>query len=138
MARRILDSLTPGWQQVGAVWLPLPHLLNMLPAQLDVLYRTGASAVVISVASTGVAAWAIAWLILQTTASRSGAATAVALAVLNPNVLYLQSTPMTESLLFGTTTASLALTAAWIERGARGWPHAAGAMLSAACLTRYE
>ena len=35
VARRILDSLTPGWQQIGAVWLPLPHVLNMLPVQVD-------------------------------------------------------------------------------------------------------
>jgi hypothetical protein len=138
VARRIIDSLTPGWQQVGAVWLPLPHLLNMLPVQVDVLYRTGASAVALSVLSTGVAAWAIATLILRTTSSRSGAAAAVALLVLNPDVLYLQSTPMTEPLLFATTTASLALIAEWILEGAARWPHAAGAMLAAACLTRYE
>ena len=31
VARRIFDSLTPGWQQIGAVWLPLPHLLNAIP-----------------------------------------------------------------------------------------------------------
>ncbi len=49
VARRILDSITPGWQQIGAVWLPLPHVLNALPAQIDVLYRTGGSAVAISV-----------------------------------------------------------------------------------------
>jgi len=24
VARRIIDSLTPGWIQIGAVWLPLP------------------------------------------------------------------------------------------------------------------
>ena len=44
VARRIIDSLTPGWQQIGAVWLPLPHLLNALPVQVDAFYRTGASA----------------------------------------------------------------------------------------------
>jgi hypothetical protein len=138
VARRIFDSLTPGWQQVGAVWLPLPHLLNMVPVQVDILYRTGASAVAISVLSTGIAAWALASLILRTTGSRSGATAAVALLVLNPDVLYLQSTPMTEPLLFATTTAALALTAFWIERHRSEWPHAAGAMLAAACLTRYE
>ena len=138
VARRIIDSLTPGWQQVGAVWLPLPHLVNMLPVQVDLLYRTGASAVAISVLSTGVAAWAIAALILRATGSRSGATAAVALFVLNPDVLYLQSTPMTEPLLFATTAASLALIADWIMRGAARWPHAAGGMLAAACLTRYE
>src|SRR6187431_2042911 len=50
VARRIADSITPGWQQVGAVWLPLPHLLNFLPAQVDWLYRTGAAAVAVSIA----------------------------------------------------------------------------------------
>src|SRR5262245_35130699 len=41
VARRVLDNLTPGWIQLGAVWLPLPHLLNVLPARSDFLYRTG-------------------------------------------------------------------------------------------------
>jgi hypothetical protein len=51
VARRIVDSLRPGWWQIGAVWLPLPHLLNMLPVQIDWLYRTGLSAVAMSIAS---------------------------------------------------------------------------------------
>jgi len=41
VARRVFDNLTPGWQQIGAVWLPLPHLIDVLPAQIDVFYRTG-------------------------------------------------------------------------------------------------
>ena len=49
VARRILDSITPGWEQIGAVWLPLPHLLNMLPVQIDLFYRTGASAIALSI-----------------------------------------------------------------------------------------
>src|SRR6266511_3811142 len=48
VARRILDSITPGWQQIGAVWLPLPHLLNAIPVTVDSFYRTGVSAVAIS------------------------------------------------------------------------------------------
>ena len=35
VARRIFDSLTPSWEQIGAVWLPLPHVLNALPVQID-------------------------------------------------------------------------------------------------------
>src|SRR3954464_11591312 len=64
VARRIIDSITPGWQQIGAVWLPLPHLLNMLPVQIDAFYRTGASAVAISIASFALATAAIAWIVL--------------------------------------------------------------------------
>ncbi len=26
-----------GWQQIGAVWLPLPHLLNAIPVQIDLV-----------------------------------------------------------------------------------------------------
>ena len=138
VARRVIDSLTPGWQQIGAVWLPLPHLLNLLPVQVDAWYRTGASAVALSVVSTAVTAWALASLILRCTRSTSGAIAAAALLVFNPNALYLQSTPMTEPLLFATSSAALALMAAWIDEGAARWPVAAGAALAAACLTRYE
>src|SRR5919197_4543151 len=51
VSRRVFDNITPGWQQIGAVWLPLPHLLQILPAQVDLLYRTGAAASAISIAS---------------------------------------------------------------------------------------
>src|SRR5205814_8436369 len=63
VARRIFDSITPGWQQIGGVWLPLPHLLNALPVQIDLFYQTGASAVAISVASYAIATGAIALIV---------------------------------------------------------------------------
>jgi hypothetical protein len=138
VARRILDSLTPGWQQIGAVWLPLPHLLHMLPVQVDAWYRSGAAGVAISVVSTGVAAGALARLILISSGSMIGGATGAALLLANPNLLYIQSTPMTEPLLLATAFLSLAALAAWIERGAEGWPHAAGLALTATVMTRYE
>ncbi|HXE79971.1 MAG TPA: hypothetical protein VNK41_04415 [Vicinamibacterales bacterium] len=137
VARRIIDSLTPGWEQIGAVWLPLPHLLNMLPVQIDALYRTGASGVAISVASMGLAAYAIASMILYATGSRTGAALAVLLVALNPNLLYLQSTPMTEPLLFGLIAYSAWAVLRWADDPV-GWRPTAGWALIAACLTRYE
>ena len=115
VARRVFDSLTPGWQQVGAVWLPLPHLLNALPVQIDVFYRSGVSGVAISIASMAVAVWAIATLIERATDSRAGGVVAAALLMLNPDVLYLQSTPMTEPLLFGSTFLTVALVGIWTE-----------------------
>ena len=159
VARRVFDSLTPGWQQVGAVWLPLPHLLNALPVQVDAVYRTGASGVAISVASMALAAWAIARLIHRTTGSVVGGAVAAALLMLNPDVLYLQSTPMTEPLLFGSTFLAVALIGDWATRlpsrsdgppsrsddglgfGGTAAPRAsraAGWACIAAVLTRYE
>jgi hypothetical protein len=55
VARRVFDSLAPGWQQFGAVGLPLLHRLNLLPVQIDRLYRTGLSATSISVVSFAIA-----------------------------------------------------------------------------------
>lgn len=113
VARRVFDSLTPGWQQVGAVWLPLPHILNALPVQIDSFYRSGASGVAISIASMALAAWSIARVTHLATGSITGGVVAAALLMLNPNVLYLQSTPMTEPLLFGTTFLAVALIGNW-------------------------
>src|ERR1700726_1347687 len=69
VARRVIDSITPGWQQIGAVWLPLPHLLNMIPVQIDFFYRTGASGVAMSIAAFAVATGGIAWLVIAMTES---------------------------------------------------------------------
>jgi hypothetical protein len=155
VARRILDSLTPGWQQIGAVWLPLPHLLNMIPVQVDAWYRSGASAVAISILAMAFGAGSLASIVLRTTGSAVAACTGAVLLMINPNVLYLQSTPMTEPLLFGLTLFSIAATAAWVDGGvpAEAGSHALrggvppsrgrntalpGMALTAACLTRYE
>jgi hypothetical protein len=138
VARRIFDSITPEYSQIGAVWLPLPHLLNMLPVQIDALYRTGASAVALSILSFALACYAIARLVLQVTGSRLGALLAFTLFALDPDVLYLQSTPMTEPMLFGFTLLAVSLVYEWVERGGEGEPRAAGLVSIAACLTRYE
>ncbi len=130
VARRIIDSITPGWQQIGAVWLPLPHLLNALPVQIDAFYRTGASAVAMSIASFALATAAIAWIVMLLTESPAAALAAAAVFALNPNVVYLQATPMTEPLLLGLTTLGVALL---LSRKPK-----AGLVLALACLTRYE
>jgi hypothetical protein len=137
VARRILDSITPGWQQIGAVWLPLPHLVNALPVQVDAWYRTGASAVAFSIAAFALTAGSIAWIVAMLTGSRAAAVTGAAVFALNPNVLYLQATPMTESLLFGLTTLAVALLLEWLISNRVGTA-SAGIAFALACLTRYE
>ncbi len=158
VARRIFDSITPGWQQIGAVWLPLPHLLNAIPIQNDFLYRTGASGVAISIASFAIATGAIAWITVAITGSILAATAGALVFALNPNVLYLQSTPMTEPLLMALTCLSIALLIARdtglrhrgdLWRVASGeWraiamafacgSGAVGVVFALACLTRYE
>jgi hypothetical protein len=138
VSRRIFDSLTPGWEQVGAVWLPLPHLVNMLPVQIDYFYRTGLFAIALSIASHAVAAGSIAATVLAITASRSGGLAAAALYTVNPNVLYLQSTPMTEPMLFALSSLEVCLFTRWIVQGVPDRTGALPIVMVLACLTRYE
>jgi hypothetical protein len=136
VARRIVDSITPGWQQIGAVWLPLPHLVNLVPVQIDWFYRTGASAVAISILSFALATAVIAWLTGALTSSAGAALAGAAVFALNPNVVYLQATPMTELPLLGLTLLGVALLVAHVHDGRR--VTSAGVVLALACLTRYE
>ena len=138
VARRVFDNLTPGWQQVGAVWLPLPHLLNLLPVQIDFLYRTGISGSAISIASFAVCAWATARLVLAISGSAAGAMAAVAILALNPNLLYLQATPMTEPLLIGLCALVVLFLFEWVRDGADEVPWRLGLASAALAWTRYE
>jgi hypothetical protein len=52
-----------------------------------------------------VTTWALARFTVRTTGSVVGGVAGAALLMLNPNLLYLQSTPMTEPLLLATCPA---------------------------------
>ncbi len=154
VARRIFDSLTPGWQQIGAVWLPLPHLLNAIPVSVDRFYRSGASGVAISILAFAIASGSIAAIILTVTESALAAVAGTAVFALNPNVLYLQATPMSEPLLLATTTLAVAMLVEWVRAGSvrvkpdptyspyvgAGFSRTSvvGVVFALACLTRYE
>ena len=138
VARRVFDSLTPSWEQIGAVWLPLPHVINAIPVQVDFFYRTGAFAIAISIASFAITVACIAAIVRATTGSRTGALLAALLFALNPNVLYLQSTPMTEPLLFALTSLVVLHLVRWAMSDQPAVPPAVGWTIVLACLTRYE
>jgi hypothetical protein len=138
VARRVFDSITPGWQQIGAVWLPLPHLLNALPVQIDFFYRTGASAVAISVIAFAIATGTIAWIVLRLTGWASASLVAAAAFALNPNILYLQATPMTEPLLIALDLVALAMLMIWCGDPDAGNSRKTGVAFTLASLTRYE
>jgi hypothetical protein len=140
VARRVIDNITPGWPQVGAVWLPLPHLLQMLPTQIDLFYRTGAFGSLLSIASFAVTVWAAARLAIAMTGSPLAAATTAALLIANPNLLYLQSTPMTEPLLLAAVFVVVLWLYEWVDGSgpAQPIPGKLGWALFAAAWTRYE
>lgn len=138
VARRVFDSLTPGWEQIGAVWLPLPHLLQALPIQVEAWYRTGASASIVSIVCFGITTYALTRIVLLATESRLGASVTAALLVLNPNLLYVHTTPMTEPLALAAIALVTIWLYEWVPRNQNAVPARLGIALFAAAWTRYE
>jgi hypothetical protein len=138
IARRILDSRTPGPEQLGTVWLPLPHLLMIPFAMRDSWWRSG-----VAVAIPSAASFVIAGTFLFAAARRLYLSTAAGVAAallfaLNPNMLYLQSIPMTEA-LFAASLAALLWSTICFHSTQSMWAVLAAAIASnAASLTRYE
>src|SRR5215475_12156813 len=113
IARRIVDSRTPGPEQLGTVWLPLPHLLMAPFAARDAWWMNGLAGAIPSMLCF-VAAGAFLFAAARRTFSTTAAFAAVAIFAVNPNMLYLQSTPMTES-LFAASLAGLLWTTLWFR-----------------------
>jgi len=131
IARRIVDSLTPGYSQVGTVWLPLPHWMMLPLVRNDALWRGGLAGAIPSAACFVVAGTFLFAAVRRLFDSTAAAAAATALFALNPNVLYLQSIPMTESFFWAALLALLYFTV-------RGSAVGAGMAACAATLVRYD
>jgi hypothetical protein len=138
IARRILDSRTPGPEQIGTGWLPLTHIL-LIPFVMHAdWWQTGFAGTVPSAAC-----FAIAAIFLFAAAERAFRSLPAAFAVmlvflLNPNMLYLSTTPMTEP-LFAASAAALLFATLWFRDSQSIWALLlAAAASNAASLTRYE
>jgi hypothetical protein len=97
IARRVLDSRTPRFTQLGSVWLPLPHVLLLPFVQNYRWWATGFAGVIPS-ALAYIAACAGIYRLARHWVNPAAAAITLAFFALNPNLLYLQTTAMTEPL----------------------------------------
>jgi len=138
VARRVIDSLTPGWTQLGAVWLPLPHILNVLPSQNDFLYRSGLFASALGAAFFVAGVIALGHAAARGTGDSWAGVVAMAVPLLNPGWLYLQATPMTEPMFLGLVGGLALFVVRWRAGGRKADLVAAAACSGLACLVRYE
>gem|GEM_PF-482362 len=115
IARRLFDNATPGLAQLGGAWLPLPHLLMLPFIWNDTLWRTGLAG---SLPSMGCYVVATLYLFLSArrlTHDSRASFVGTLLFLLNPNILYLQSTPMSELVLIATLTATAYYFLCWVQ-----------------------
>lgn len=106
IGRRVVENLQPGFAQLGSVWLPLPHLLMTFTIWNDFMWHSGLSGAIQSMASFVVTGLLIYLFLKQLSVGIAGRVAGVLVFALNINILYMQSTAMTELLLLATMTAA--------------------------------
>src|SRR3989304_7910456 len=115
IGRRVVEGLKPGLAQLGSVWLPLPHLLMILTIWNDFMWHSGLAGAIVSMISF-VATGALIYLFLKhLEIGIFGRFLGVVIFAANINVLYLQSTAMTELLLLATMTAGVYYLLRWYK-----------------------
>jgi len=145
IARRIFDSKTPGLLQLGTVWLPLPHLL-MIPFLISAeMWRRGAGGSIPSMVAYVFSVVGMFRLVRgalssndqPTGAARIAAWIAVLVYAANPNLIYMQTTAMGETIYLAFSIWAVV----YFSESMRGDEKAltkCGLCLAAACLTRYD
>jgi Dolichyl-phosphate-mannose-protein mannosyltransferase len=138
IARRIVDSRLPGYKQIGTVWLPLPHLLMLPLVRNNQLWRTGLAGVIPSSLCFVCGGLFLYASIKRAAGSSAAAVASLGILALNPNLLYLQATPMTEAVLLAAFMALLYFTVRFRQTQSLGAVIGAGVASIAASLSRYE
>ena len=144
IARRILDARYPGLAQLGGVWLPLPHLLMLPFVQRMDWWQTGVAGSIPSLAAY-IAGNLGCYRLARRLMPVNWAFVATAFVALNPNLLYLSTTAMTEPLFLALLLWSTVITLEAVEALRENKLHTArvrmlvsAALTFAMVLTRYD
>ncbi len=97
IARRVFDSRTARFSELGSVWLPLPHIL-LIPFVQNYAWWANGLAGVIPSACAYIASCAGIYRLSRHWLNPAPSMLALVFFALNPNLLYLQTTAMTEPL----------------------------------------
>lgn len=117
IGRRVVEGLNPGIAQLGSVWLPLTHILMIPTVWNDFMWHTGLSGAIpsmIAFIGTGVLIYCF---LFEMGVGFVGRMVAVTVFAANLNILYLQSTAMTELVLLVTMTAGAYYFLLWHKTG---------------------
>lgn len=120
------------------MWLPLPHWLISLFTHNDDWWRTGLAGGIPGCGSFAIGGMFLFLLTRRLLTSSAAGWAALAIYALNPNLLYLQSTSMTEPYLFAALFGAMYF--AVVSREKRSFPAAvaAGIFACAGTLVRYD
>ena len=138
VARRIVDSLEPGYAQMGAHWLPLTHLIYLPFVIFDSQYRSGFLPSLISVLSFALSGWLTYKISFRVTGSANIGVFAALVLLANPNLQYLQSCSLTEPIYMLLFLLAVDRLIVWRESDSDTVPWLAAVWVALGGLCRYE
>ncbi len=104
IGRRVVEGLKPGFAQLGSVWLPLPHIVMLPTIWNDFMWHSGLAGALPSMLSFIAIGILIYKYLDKLNVGLLGKTIGILVWATNTNILYLQSTAMTELLLLFTMT----------------------------------
>ncbi len=137
-ARRVLDNVQPGIGQLGSVWLPLPHIIMLPLIWNHFLWQTGLAGTLTSMPCYIVTAGTIFLTIRRLTLDSRASFIGALVFVLNPNILYLQSTPLSEPILFAMLALASYFFLLWAEADKKRHLLLAATFTMLATVARYD
>ncbi|HYK09150.1 MAG TPA: hypothetical protein VEW42_06675 [Candidatus Eisenbacteria bacterium] len=138
ISRFVIDNLQPGFAQLGGVWPPLSHVLPLVFIWNDFMWHSGLAASIFSMISYIISAYALYGAIKILTKNTFAAIAGGAIFALNANILYLQTTPLTEPLYVVFFSLSIFCFAYWITKHDERFILLLGILGFFQVLTRYD
>ncbi len=138
IARRVFDNRTPGFVQLGIVWLPVPHFLMLPFIWVDKLWHSGLAGSIVGLGCFIATSIALFLSIRLLTNSSLAGWAGVAVLVTNPNLLYIQTTALTEPVLLMCMSASSYFLMRWAREERTTQLLIAGALSALAVGSRYD
>ena len=113
IARRIFDSMAPGFEQMGTVWLPVPHLLLMPFVASIWMWHTGIGGCALGTLCLASSAASLYRIMARVGMSRTGRLLGLGVFLLNPTNIYMFTTALTEPVLIASLLGATAGIAGW-------------------------
>lgn len=138
IGRRVVVGEQTGVGQLGGIWLPLPHLLISTLAWSDSMYLSGLAGSVFSMTAHVGTVIGLYALVRVATGDRVAGWVAAAVFGLGANALYLQSTPMSEPLMYLGIVLSVLAVLLWHRTDRHRWLFLGATISALLVFVQYE
>lgn len=138
-SRRFLDALNPGFfSQIGTVWLPLPNFIMFPFASIDFLWKTGLAGSIVNFIAYIFNCITIYLTLKLLTKNKFAQYAGLILFISNPNILYFQTTAMSEQLYLTFFSVSVYYIIKWAQSYSSRDILLSGIFTAMASCTRYD